>query len=850
MQAPNSANTSPLGIQARLALAWLALAWERIWTRFWIVAICLEIVFIVFMIDVLPDLHWSLHALVLIAAAGGLGWLVKQRFQGFAWPRRDDARVRLETSSAVTHRPLTAVEDSLPPGATAEQRALWRLHQARAQADLERLRVTAPAPGIALRDRFAFRAAVVLVLVVAVIGAWGNIGARMERGLWPVPGNERSLVAVKVWVTPPEYTGRSPVYLETPPPAGSKQPSIIDVPAGSKVLAVVTGTNRPTELQFGETTQPLEQLADASQRGGADLKPSARLEVRQGRRTLAGWDMNWIADEPPAISFAGPPGAAPRWRLRIPYKASDDYGIASVKAHISRVDNAAAAPLEVTLTLPADADKSFSHADFQDLSSHPLAGYRVLLRLIAADKGGQTATSPEVQIVMPERVFTHPVAIHLAQLRKKIMIGEENAIERALTSVTNLLQTPVSFGGDSLVHLTLSTAKGRLSYGTEEEAAREVPDLLWNAAVRIEDGNLVDIEKRLAAAENALREALDRNASPEEIAQLLDELKEAAAEYAKKLAENNDGQKNELSKNMKQEDLSKSMDEVQRMSEMGANEAAKKAMANLQKQLEAMRNNNTKNKPPESQSEQAAKAQEALDALKELTKEQSDLLNKSFDEARKQEAEKSKSDARQQQKQSGSDNQQQQQKNDPHGNQQSGGKSSTKGQSEDKSAEGNNAAGQAAAKQQDALREKLEQLQQQMKDLTNEANPKMQGAADAMSSASEALSAGGWQKGADAQGKALSQLEEGMEQASQQLMQSIMQAAGDQMPSELDTDNTQPGSRGRSNSSEFVDVPTGPDNAGAAQRVRAILDEIRKRSSDRTRPESEQDYLRRLQKQF
>jgi len=35
-----------------------------------------------------------------------------------------------------------------------------------------------------------------------------------------------------------------------------------------------------------------------------------------------------------------------------------------------------------------------------------------------------------------------------------------------------------------------------------------------------------------------------------------------------------------------------------------------------------------------------------------------------------------------------------------------------------------------------------------------------------------------------------------------------------------------------------------------AQRVRVILDEIRKRAADRTRPESEQDYLRRLKKQF
>jgi hypothetical protein len=35
-----------------------------------------------------------------------------------------------------------------------------------------------------------------------------------------------------------------------------------------------------------------------------------------------------------------------------------------------------------------------------------------------------------------------------------------------------------------------------------------------------------------------------------------------------------------------------------------------------------------------------------------------------------------------------------------------------------------------------------------------------------------------------------------------------------------------------------------------SQRVRAILEEIRRRASDRTRPAEEQDYLRRLMKEF
>jgi hypothetical protein len=61
----------------------------------------------------------------------------------------------------------------------------------------------------------------------------------------------------------------------------------------------------------------------------------------------------------------------------------------------------------------------------------------------------------------------------------------------------------------------------------------------------------------------------------------------------------------------------------------------------------------------------------------------------------------------------------------------------------------------------------------------------------------------------------------------------------------------QQGGQGRSGGDEVEGgVPTDPDTAGMAERVRVILEEIRNRASDRTRPAAEQDYLRRLMKQF
>jgi len=52
------------------------------------------------------------------------------------------------------------------------------------------------------------------------------------------------------------------------------------------------------------------------------------------------------------------------------------------------------------------------------------------------------------------------------------------------------------------------------------------------------------------------------------------------------------------------------------------------------------------------------------------------------------------------------------------------------------------------------------------------------------------------------------------------------------------------------NPGERVDVPDRPDADGLAQRTRAILEELRRRASERNRPTEEQEYLRRLMKEF
>src|SRR5438445_11912571 len=102
-------------------------------------------------------------------------------------------------------------------------------------------RAGTPMPRLALRDPFAVRALVV-VLVVATFFAAG--GERMKRVAaafdWQgvmLPANFR----VDAWVSPPPYTGRPPVILPGLRPGEPVQTAdTLSVPAGSKLVILST----------------------------------------------------------------------------------------------------------------------------------------------------------------------------------------------------------------------------------------------------------------------------------------------------------------------------------------------------------------------------------------------------------------------------------------------------------------------------------------------------------------------------------------------------------------------------------------------------------------------------------
>ena len=806
-------------VRWKLAFSWLVLTWERLWSRLWI-PVALGGVFVALTLtDVLPSLPFFVHASIVALSAGGIGYVGYRVLRGLSWPTRDDAKARLEKTSPVDHRPLTTLEDNLAVHTSTLQQSIWAAHQNRARDDVRRLRPSAPDSGVAQQDHYALRAAVFLGLFVAVVGGWSDLGDRILRGVLPILGANNASISAKIWITPPAYTEHSPIYIEIPATDNRETPKTLDIQAGSTLLVMATGSPQRMTLSMGEEVLPLDRLADETQRREVELPQGNRLELRHGSSTVGAWRVNWIPDELPVIAFVDSPNETTRWRLIINYEASDDHGIEQVSALVTRGGEST----ETQLSSPPFSPKTALHSAITDLSAHPWAGESVDLQLIAVDVAGQRGVSASIPIQLPERIFDHPVSQELAYWRKQLMENPESTVRPAAEGIAAIMQRPTSYGGDPMAHISMSAIKHRLQNETPPEAAATVPDLLWQTAVRIEGGSLAIAEQRLLDAETALREAMRDGASAEEINKLVDELQSALAEYSRAMTENSPEDQSEFgtADSVAEQDIAALMEQVREMTDLGAEDAAQQAFAELEDLLNELR---TQPPPGQSGSPEVERARELMNQMRDLAAQQSSLLDQNFEQTRQQ--------ALQDQQGQSSQSQSQQ------------------GQSQ---SEGAQQAGQQASSQQEALRNQLASLLAQIGQITGDRLPESLMEADrAMAEASRELRRGEFESGVEGQGRALSKLEEGLEDATDMLLEALFEKGFGGLA-------TMPGGqrrfgplgpRGGRNSGDNVDVPTDPDTEGLSQRVRAILEEIQRRASDRTRPEDEQEYLRRLMKTF
>ncbi|MEE8623568.1 MAG: TIGR02302 family protein [Alphaproteobacteria bacterium] len=805
------AGRPPPRLERRLWLARLALYWERLWPALWpAVGVC-GLFLALALFDVLPRLPGWLHLLVLMGFGATFGFALWRAVSAHALPDAGRARRRLETQSGLAHRPLSVLKDRLAAGASdPDAQALWRLHRRRMLESVRNLRVGLPTAGLARRDPYALRGVLILVLAIAAAGAWNDGANRLARAVTPdfTSLDARTLASLEIWITPPAYTGLAPVFLKSHDgPTGP-----LAVPVGSTLLAQLHGGRGVPRLKLDEAAKAFSATDVGSYKVTAAIESGTRLAVEQDGNEIAAWRLSIIPDAEPEIRFPARPAQTNRAALRLEYQAEDDYGISQTTAFIRRVGPATTRAgkegeaIELGLPLPGAGPKTAREASYHDLTAHPWAGLPVSIQLMARDGIGQLGVSEPHRTVLPERIFYHPVARAIIEIRKRLSIDPNNrgAVMRELYGLS---AAPEDFRHDAVVFLALRTARARLGYDRADKAIPEVQLLLWDTALRLEDGRLSIAQRELRALQRALMDALARRAGNAEIEKLLDRLQTALNRFLESIFKNLKNQPKTAmpfdpsAQYLTAEDLQRMLDRARELARTGSYDAARQLLAMLSELLENLRAGNFAMMPGRGDNQ----AWNMMRGLREMMRRQQQLLDRTFRDSRQGAAP---------------------------------GRPRSTGQT---------------ATEQDALRRALGELMRRLGEATGQI-PRAFGRAErAMRGAVDALRRNAPGEAVGPQGEALDQLQQGAGAMMQQLMKQFGQGP---LPR---------GMRGRLNRMERAYDPLGrplsstgaysgedvniPDES-EIQRAREILRELRRRAGEIDRPRLEKDYIDRLLRRF
>ena len=800
----------------------------------------------------LPALGPWLHSLLLLAAAAWLGWTLWRRRGAWTPPSREDAVRRLERDSGIEHRPLQAMADR-PLDDSPTGRALWAAHQRQLAARLDALQPRAPVNDLPRLDRYAWRAGAFLALAVAVGAAGYGWRDRLAESLQPrfASAAPAAPPAIELWAEPPAYTGRAPIFA---PPAGEE----LRLPVGSSLIARVSDADSPS-LRLDDRQQPLAEEAPGQYALTLEVGDATSIAVESGDAVLARWPVTVVPDMPPSATLRQAPSATERQALRLDYALYDDYGVAEAWAELRLAEDERLADLDEVLRLPFPlgntARTEVQSSAFHDLTPHRWAGHRVLVRIVARDAMDQIGSSETMAVRLPERAFTHPVARQIIAARKQLDRGAAHIdVARLLAEIASY---PGRFDHDTVVYLAISSSFHRLRHGDDQATKTAVRDVLWDTALRVEDGALPTAERELRAAQQALQEALARDAPPEEIRRLVEELREAMRRFAAELANRAgetplDEQAGERQQSIAGEDLERMLDRIQDLAETGARDAAQNLLSQLQQMLESVRQ--AQRMSPE-QRQQAEQMTQMLNQLREMQRRQQSLIDRTF----QQNQQNQPSPSGPPNPNAGQPQQSFQFPNFgmpntmPRGGQQPGQQPGKQ--------QGGQQGGQpmpGLAGEQDQLRRDLGELMRQMGERFGSIPGGMQQAEQAMRAARDSLQQGAGQPALDAEGEALEHLSQMAEGMSQQLANQLGVGQQGGEPG----NGMQPGSSGENRPGRRDPLgregiagqtsesgPRIPEESDM-QRARRIRDTLYERSADPDRPIPEQNYLKRLLDQF
>lgn len=488
---------------------------------------------------------------------------------------RKDAVRRLDDSTGEPGRPASMLDASLAPDSPEASKTIWTYERRRIWNEYgEKLKPGLPRPGISAAVYGAAAAITVGTITTGIMADGHRMDDLAMAFNWsappgaavPLSAPEKNPLRVKAWIEPPGSIPDPVIELTDEKEPGGN----FSVHKRSKVTVLSFDDGATVRLN-GRLLEP--QKSFSSGNAASDERTTvyeeileeggAEIVVEKGAQRLR-WSFSVLPDHAPDVtikSVAEMEGQDEK-SLAVRYSAKDDYGVTGGEIVLTprRGSVSAAAFMLPTAAFPAfpleengrvSKDK-VSLQQLNGLTSHPLAGGAVQVKVAVQDALGQKAESNGVETVLPQRTFINPLNVKLAAIRRGLaeayMDGPEKS-GRAAIALSGDLKSFIEKNGGGIVNKQavsiLEETRKNLQSSQTPAIADQALRGIWDAMILLEadavlkHGNSA-AERRNAAQAQAIQdmlreqqELMDRTARQvaenlPELERILDEVKNIA----------------------------------------------------------------------------------------------------------------------------------------------------------------------------------------------------------------------------------------------------------------------------------------------------------------------------------
>jgi len=395
-------------------------------------------------------------------------------------------------------------------------------------------------------DFFSVLDARLHAVAALVVGVWavqavrGSLGLRSYRAHLGFFLPAAALVAagscwgwgtasnLRVHVTPPPYA-----RAEESDGVADKR-GVVRALAGGVLHIDWQGEPRPLAVRFLGKKESAKEGSFSFPIGRDDGGQEREAIVYHGMRRFGRLVIRAMPDLPPEARFADAPVVTARQTVRLSYEVADDQGVEAVLVRVLPVEGAAD-PTDLFVAKPVA--KRVAATEFIDLTHLPMAGRSVGLELVAVDGAGNRGTSDRRTVVLPVRSFRNPFARALIEERRKLFERPDSSAVRdeAANVLAGIARQQGIYKGDQVAMLALRAGAVRLVLSAAPNGVEGVGQLIWQTAVRLEEGAAGVAHHDLMDAVAALLSSLGEGSDGKRRAALWENVEEALARYAQKL---------------------------------------------------------------------------------------------------------------------------------------------------------------------------------------------------------------------------------------------------------------------------------------------------------------------------